>query len=99
MIKWRTGGYGKNLIERVEIEKETKKTVWVRSTWYGGTKTEVRQERKDTGYHQYHDTWDDAKAYLMEQANADKANARRKLDMAISHIDLVSKLTKPEDAE
>jgi hypothetical protein len=42
MIKYRTGGWGKNRIEALEVEKETGNSVWikVRSTKDAGLRME-----------------------------------------------------------
>jgi len=57
MIKYKTGGYHKE-IEAVEIEKESEKSVWING----------RTQLKHTSYHNYFDTWQQGKDFLVKEA-------------------------------
>jgi len=72
MEKYRTGGWGKNLIEQVEVEKETEASVWIKG----------RRNAKRTEYYNYFDTWDEAKLYLLTVAEAKVAAIRLNLERA-----------------
>lgn len=75
MLKYKTGGFVKP-IEPVEIERETDKCVYIRGC----------RHAKLTDYYAFHDTWDEAKAYLMSKAEDSVFNARRNLERANSHL-------------
>jgi hypothetical protein len=72
MIKYRTGGWGKNLIESVEVEKETEASIWI----------EGKRNAKKTEYHNYFDTWADAKRHLLTVAEKKVAGIRLNLERA-----------------
>jgi hypothetical protein len=74
MIKYRTGGWGKNLIEVVEVEKET-----VNSVWLKGSST---RRLKLSGFHNYFNTWEEAKNFLQDQADRKVDSLRRQLEQA-----------------
>ena len=61
MIKYRTGGWSRRPIVPIEVERETASSVWINGNRHG----------KMTDYHQYWDTFYDAHAYLI--ANAERA--------------------------
>jgi hypothetical protein len=85
MIKFKTGG-GRNLIEPVEVEKETASSVWING----------RRNNKRSGYDSYFDTWEEAKAYLLEQAERKVAGRRRSLEAANGELGNIRGLKKPE---
>jgi len=62
MIKYRTGGWNENgqLIEAIECERETETSVWIR----GG------RQLKRTSFINFFDTWEDAKQFLLDKAEA-----------------------------
>jgi len=93
-VKWRTGW--RHEIERVECTKETAKCVW-RLEEYFGTKRESRSDKMGAGW-QYHDSWDDAHAYLTKQAEAKLIGARRTLETAQAFAGNVKGLRKPQGA-
>jgi len=82
MIKYRTGGYGKNLIEEVECERETEKSVWAKRVYGSG----FERCLKETEYHNYHDTWEKAHEYLIEKAERQADGLRRQLQLANSYL-------------
>ena len=63
MKKYKTGGYGKNLIQEVEIVRETEKQVVIASR--NGSE---RREAKRSDYQNYFDEWQAAKDFLLEKA-------------------------------
>jgi hypothetical protein len=72
MQKFRTGGYGNKLIESVEIDRETESSVFIGKN----------RNAKRSSYHNYFDTWDDAKAFLLKNAEDAAASIRRQLEVA-----------------
>lgn len=74
MIKYRTGGFGVNLIETVDVERETEHSIWING----------RRNSKKTSYHKYWDTWQEAHEHLLEHAERAWQIAQRKLARAES---------------
>lgn len=72
MIKFRTGGYGNKLIESVEVDRETESSVFIGKN----------RNAKRSSYHNYFDTWEDAKAFLLKNAEEEAASCRRQLEIA-----------------
>lgn len=100
MIKYRTGGYGNNLIEAVEVVKETEKQVVIETKLTNHTtgKTSIQEtrENKINNYSAIHDTWDEAKAYLLEKADKKVQSCRRRLEEAKSHYGNIKGLKQPQ---
>jgi hypothetical protein len=61
-----TGGFGNNLIDEIEITKESEKSVWVKTQWRD--KETITQERKRSDWHNFFDTFDEAKNFLIEKS-------------------------------
>jgi hypothetical protein len=83
--KYRTGGWGNDLIERIEIERETAASVWIRGN----------RHAKQSEYLKYFDNWDDAKAQLMEKAERKLKSCRRSLERAQGEYGNVKGLKNP----
>lgn len=83
IIRYMTGGWDKE-IETKEVERETEKCVWI-----GGNR-----HLKWTSWHKYHDTWEDAKDYLL-------CVAKRKVEshegQLVSAKESLSKIEKLEE--
>lgn len=95
MIKYRTGSViGSKLIEAVEVERETESSVWVKSTWNG--KEQVNRELKRTGYHNYFDTWEEARLFLMEKEMAEISLLRGRIKYHSDNLVNIKGLKKPE---
>ena len=71
MKKYLTGSW-KQLIKEVDVEKETASSVWINGQRFS----------KETKYQIYHDSFDDAKNYLLNQSNKDIATKKHQLAMA-----------------
>jgi hypothetical protein len=67
-------------IEAVEVEKETEKSVWIYGYRFGGGKVPLKRADKQTTWERYHDTWAEAHAFLISEAEAKVDAARRQLD-------------------
>ena len=76
MIKFKAGIYDRDITE-VECVKETDKCVWTVNTWRkDGTPD---RHLKMSGYDKYYDTWEEAHAYLLD-------NAERKVKSAVVNL-------------
>ena len=79
---YRTGGCP-DVIQRLEVVKETEKQIVVLEHWtsYDG-KTNVNESRnaKRSDYHNFFDTFEQAKAFLMAQCDAQMRSYQSSLD-------------------
>lgn len=64
-------------IDKVEVEKETDKSVWV----------DGRSFRKLSGYECYFDTFEEAKSYYLERAGSKVISAKKQLEFANREFD------------
>ena len=83
MIKYKAEYRWEPRITKVEIERETKSSVFFDQKNY---KDYGMLERKDTSYHQYFDTFDEAKAFLTETYQGKIDRKRRELEVAKSYL-------------
>ena len=89
MIKFRTGGWDRNkLIEPIEIDRETDFSVFIGK----------ERNAKRSSWHNYFDTWDDAKTFLLEHAESEAASCRRQLEVANGKLGNIRGLKKPSIA-
>ncbi len=70
-IEWST-----DRIKKIEIERESDKSIWRRYSHDGM----LRQERKITESCGYFDTWQEAKDFLLKLADAEVQKARSNLE-------------------
>ena len=103
LTKWKTSRYYHAKIERVECTRETDKAVWVLEhpwTLEGLTKTPIERRRaKQSDSDNYHDTWEDAHAYLLKMAEYSLARARVRLADAQGALGNVKGLRKPVEQD
>lgn len=66
-VKYMTSSIYSHSIKKVEIERETEASVWIKG----------RRQVKSSGYHSFFNTFEEAKAHLLEEAQA-KCNAAKK---------------------
>lgn len=85
MIKFRTGEYNKDMIVEVEVERESDSSVWIKG----------RRNNKRSTYENYFDSWDEAKAYLLEKAESKAASCRRQLEYANGILGNIKGLKNP----
>jgi hypothetical protein len=77
---WRTS-YNSN-IQRVEVERATKSTVWLLTNLYAGDGRRYEQAKRESRIaerHSYHDTWEEAHNLLMKRAEREVELARLQL--------------------
>ena len=91
MNMFKTGGFSKNVIESVEVVKCTPKKVYFNvMDW--NNKPSLRSELKVAEYHQWHDSWDAAHAYLIKEANGRLESAKRQVDICRSRLQTIQAL-------
>lgn len=89
MIKYRTVCWKPGTIEEIEVVRETPKMVEVITGRFRG------MEAKQCDSHQYHDTWEDAKAHLVDVAETKLCRAMRGVDRRKEELQLAKSLRKP----
>ena len=89
LIKWKTTGWSTE-IQKIEIARETDSSIFLASR-HG-----ERREAKRTGYHIYHDSWEDARTHLMEAEAKKELHARASLDKALKNIGILSSMAEPK---
>jgi hypothetical protein len=94
---YRTGGYGDNLIQRVEVVKETEKQITVLMPDYWsmpGKEKKFREQReaKRSNHQSYFDTFADAKAFLMSVCDGQIASYQSSLDRVKAHKQKINNL-------
>lgn len=82
MKKFKTRRWKPATIEEIEITRETEVSVFYKSP---GCRTELC-ERKSTDGHKWFNSWDEAHAYLMGEAERSVNHYRRMLETAKSHL-------------
>lgn len=97
IIKWKTRPWT-DVIERVECERESKSSLWILEKWRPG-KMEVRMCRKNSSDTIYHDTWEEAHAYLLDRADKELARARRTAARAKENYERRLRMTKPAEPD
>jgi len=90
-IMFKTGGFGKHEIEELEVIKLTDKKVFYKQTCWDGSVIE-RSELKETQHHCWHDSWEAAKSYLIENARNSLENAMRHVDRCRSRLEMIQSL-------
>lgn len=101
LIKWKTLKWNENKIERVECVRETDKQVVILEYPWGNNKKQPQERRhlKESGYEQFHDSWEEAHAYLMKQAEEKLLSARRSLQRAQDELGNVKGMRKPPETK
>jgi hypothetical protein len=92
MIKYRIDfgyhdAYAK--IEEVEVERESKSSVWING----------RRNAKRSDYHNYFDTWLDAKQAIVNRQESRCASLRRQLEVSNSVLGNINGLKPPTTSE
>lgn len=77
-------------IEKVEIVKETDKFVFIKSK----IKTSGIKEAKTSNYYAYRDTFEEAKQFLVDEAEEDFEKAKRELEYAARKLEQANNLTE-----
>ena len=88
MKKFRAGGFSRKLIEEVEVDRETDVSVFI----------DKRRHAKRSSYHNYFDTWDQAKDFLLKKAEGEAKKCRRLLEVANGRLGNIRGLRNQEEA-
>lgn len=76
MVKYKVDHYWEPRIEKVEVEKESGSSVWIRG----------RREAKETQYHAFFNTFQEAKDHLIDVFSKKAQEARLRLDLANGYL-------------
>jgi hypothetical protein len=98
LVKFKTG-YDATRIERIEAIRETAECVILPINGRTLKGKVERREAKRSEWAQYHDTWVDAHAYLVERAEAQVQGLRLQLQRASGTVGNLKGMKQPEDAE
>lgn len=98
LIRFRTN-YSEDVIEKVEVIRETKEFVYVPSRPMSKLQKAERREAKRSDFYNYHDTWEDAHSFLLERAEARVEGARERLERAQSHLESVKGIRQEVESE
>jgi hypothetical protein len=93
IIKWKTYDWWGDRIDRVECTRETNRCVWIA---YKAFKGEMRHLKKSV-HQAYHDTWEDAHSYLIEQAKFKIQEQQKYIHQLQDYYDKVVKMEKSEE--
>lgn len=91
MIKYKATDY-LNRIEKVEIERETDKSVWYKSQ--SGRMMTDRKVTNDIGFF---DTWEEGKEFLLKLADNEVQRVRKSLEYYKAKYGNVAGLRRPEN--
>jgi hypothetical protein len=95
---WYRTTRGSIRIEPIEVERSTEKSVFVRDPFGFGTpraRATVDRCAITSEYFQFHRTWDDAKAFLLQQQEEKVISLRAQLDSANGKLGNIKGLKKP----
>jgi len=88
--KYKTGYCQDKLIDKVEIIRETDKSVFIERYWFG--KKIVVRESKRSECDNYFNTWKEAHKYLMEKAERRLRHSKGTYDMDVERLNQISNL-------
>lgn len=80
MIKYRASKLFSGEIQALEVVKETPKRIrYLEPNFINPEKTHERLEAKESGYHCWFDTWEEARLWLVEKASLRVDSAKSEL--------------------
>lgn len=98
VIKFRTCGHGKPSIEPVACTRETDASVFIMRAVRGiRPSEEERRVAKRSEFEQYHNTWADARDYLLTRAESGVIAARRSLELAQAKLGNIKGMKPPAE--
>lgn len=95
MKKYRTSKYNIN-IEELDVIRETASLVHIRIS-YGNGRTSERRDSKITTSSRVHDSWEDAKIFLLTITESEVNNLRVLLAKKIAELEAIDKLTNTDE--
>lgn len=105
LTKWKTSTSYPDKITQVSCSRETEKAVWtLERAWtidgYDDSKPPIERRRmKRSDYENFHDTWEEAHAFLLARADRELESARRRLAAAQGTHGNVKGMRKPAETE
>lgn len=93
MRMWKTGGYLKT-IEPVEVIRKTEKMIVIQEMRFNGTQRERRTAIRSS-YDNYFDTFEEAKAFLIEREKNRLESAQEAAKRATDSIMKLNAMTEP----
>jgi len=87
----------RHIIEEVEVEKFTDKSVWVRVNrpWRGMSANTLEKITRTSSYSRYYPTWSEAHENLMERYTSRVASLKNQTNDAISTLSQIKKMKNP----
>jgi len=97
IIKYRTKKYAcrEGHIVAVEVERETGKSVWVKEKNWNGEMV-IGRNARHSDWSQYHDTWAEARAYLLAGAVRVNEALETRLRKSEDYLVEINTLVEPE---
>ncbi len=98
-IRWRTSWSGE--IRRIECVRETDQYIWYVTDLYNSNRGQPLKkpcrEKKTADRQQYHNTWEEAHAYLLKSARDSIERATSRLRTAEAYYEQVWSMKKPAE--
>lgn len=91
LIKFKTGGWLRDVIERTECSRETEQSIWI--ALKGGGES---RQAKVSGRTHFHDTWELARAHLLKVAEGEVVHTRRMLELANAKLGNIKGMKPPK---
>lgn len=93
---YKTGRWNNKPIEKLEVVKETAKTITILEPSWDGKKFSETRYNKDARY-QFHETWSAAHEHLMNEAQVAVISARRTLELANAKLGNIKGMKEPTE--
>ncbi|KKN75898.1 hypothetical protein LCGC14_0376060 [marine sediment metagenome] len=93
MVKYKTSGWG-NDIDKIEIIRETKHSVWIKGKRWGESCEQRCQ--KATRWDIYHNSWATAHAHLLGRATRNVESAKDRLEECEQNLREIQALKEPK---
>ena len=90
MIKYTTDSYSTKIV-KVEIDRETESSVWI--------KGQRHRTKKKSEFTQIHDSWKDAHCWLLSRAKSKLKYICERYEERLSDVNAIEKMTEPEGEE
>ena len=89
MIKFKAGGFGKELITAVEVDRESEFSVWING----------RRNKKQSDWERYFDKWEDAKEYLLNIYEKKVSACKNNFERESAKLSDIRALINPTERE
>ena len=92
MIMFRTSLWNKAEILEAEVIRKTKSSVWI--AWEPDMPGKSKRRSRDGDYEQWHDTWEEAKAFLLQRTGHEMRVALGAFKTAKARYEKIDSLTR-----